>query len=150
MIPESQYIESTIVVRDMRMPQEVTLTKASLIRWLALALGLINPNESRKSLIDLVEVLLNHQLRTRQGMSVDDIMSALKSAGKVCSEKTVRYHLLRMERRGVVRRKNKEYSFIISDLDDAGIESIADSYDLRYKSAMDKIRIALSKLKGMY
>ncbi|MCX8200302.1 MAG: hypothetical protein N3G76_02430 [Candidatus Micrarchaeota archaeon] len=150
MIPESQYIQSSIVVRDMRMPQEVTLTKASLIRWLALALGLINPNESRKSVIDLVEVLLNNQLRNRRGMAVDEIMAALKSNGKACSEKTVRYHLLRMEKRGVVRRSNKEYSFIISDLDDAGIESIADSYDVRYKNAMEKIRIALAKLKGMY
>ncbi len=150
MIPESQYIEAAIVVRDMRMPQEVTLTKASLIRWLALALGLINPNESRKSLIDLVEVLLNHQLKGRKGMTVDEMMVKLKAAGKTCGEKTVRYHLLRMEKKGVVRRKNKEYSFLISDLDDAGIESIADSYDTKYRSAMGKVRMALAKLKGMY
>lgn len=150
MIPESQYIEASVLVRDMRMPQEVTLTKASLIRWLALALGLINPNESRKSLIDLVEVMLNHQLKARRGISVEEIMEKLKAGGKTCGEKTVRYHLLRMERKGVVRRKNKEYSFLISDLDDAGIESIADSYDMRYRSAMEKVRIALAKLKGMY
>ena len=150
MIPESQYIESTIIVRDMRLPQEVTLTRASLIRWLALALGLINPNESRKSLIDLVEIMLNNQLKARKGMSVEEIMEKMRVAGKTCSEKTVRYHLLRMEKKGVVRRKNKEYSFVISDLDDVGIESIADSYDARYKNAMEKVRMALSALKGMY
>ncbi len=150
MIPEAEHIEGTIVVRDMRMPQEVSLTKASLIRWLALALGLINPNESRKSLLDLIEILFGSQLRGRKGITVEEIMARLKEDGKSCSEKTVRYHLLRLERKGVVRRKLKEYSLAISDTDDMGIESIVDSYDNKYRNAMMKIRAALIKLKGIY
>lgn len=63
MIPESEYIEETITVRDMRLPSDVTLTKRSLIRWIALSLGLINPNESRKSLIYLIEILFDNQLQ---------------------------------------------------------------------------------------
>lgn len=150
MIPESEHIENIIVVRDMRLPPEVTLTKASLIRWLALALGLINPNESRKSLIDLIEVMLDIQLRSQRGAAVDEIMERLEKNGRECSEKTIRYHLLRLERKGVVKRRNKEYSFIISDTDNNGLEAILDSYNARYSSAMGKIKQALTKLKGMY
>lgn len=150
MIPEAEHIEGTITVRDMRLPQDVMLTRASLIRWLALALGLINPNESRKSLLDLIDVLFTVQLSGKRGITVDEIMERLRKENKGCSEKTVRYHLLRLGKRGVVRRKHKEYSLVISDLDDTGIESIADSYDSRYKAAMQKIRTALQTLKSKY
>ncbi len=150
MIPESEHILNTLVVRDMRLPPDVTLTRASLIRWLALALGLINPNESRKYLIDLIEVMLDMQLREHRGVQVSEIMNLLEKKGTICSEKTVRYHLLRLEKRGILQRNNKEYSFVISDTDDAGLEAMLKSYDQRYSSAMDKIRMAITKLKGMY
>jgi len=150
MIPEAEHIEGTIIVRDMRLPQDVTLTKASLIRWLALALGLINPNESRKSLLDLIDVLFTVQMSGRSGITVEGIMEKLRDGRKSCSEKTVRYHLLKLEKRGVVRRKHKEYSLVISDRDDLGIESIADAYDSKYNRAMSKIRYALSALRGKY
>ncbi|MGC8924257.1 MAG: winged-helix domain-containing protein [Candidatus Micrarchaeia archaeon] len=150
MIPESQYIENVILVRDMRLMDEVTMTKASLIRWLALALGLINSNESRKSLLDLIEILFAVQLGEGRGITVEEIMDRLKRQGKRCSEKTIRYHLLRLERRGVVRRKLKEYSFVESDVGNGGVEAIIDAYDRRYNNSMFKIRTALSKLKGMY
>lgn len=150
MIPESEHIVNSLVVRNMRLPPDVTLTRASLIRWLALALGLINPNESRKSVIDLIEILLDMQLREHRGMSVSEIMGLLRAKGSDCSEKTVRYHLLRLEKKGILKRHNKEYSFVISDTDNSGLEAMLKSYDEKYNSAMDKIRLAITKLKGMY
>jgi predicted transcriptional regulator len=153
MIPESEYIEETITVRDMRLPADVTLTKRSLIRWIALSLGLINPNESRKSLIYLIEILFENQLHERKGISVDEIMDKVqknKDIEKTFSEKTVRYHLLRLEKKGFVKRKNIYYSLSVSDFSDDSIENVVDEYIIRQNKAMDKVKIALTKLKGLY
>ncbi len=150
MIPESQYIEDTITVRNMKLPTEVTLTKGSLIRWLALSLGLINPNESRKTVVDLVEILFDNQLKTGSGLTVNEIMAKLRSRDKSISEKTVRYHLLKMEKKGILVRKNKEYSLKSSDFDVRDIEAMIKAYEEKFNDSMDKIKIAITKLKGMY
>jgi repressor of nif and glnA expression len=153
MIPESDFIEETITVRDMRLPTDVTLTKRSLIRWIALSLGLINPNESRKSLIYLIEILFENQLKKHEGISVEQIMenvSKMKDVEKRFSEKTVRYHLLRLEKKGFVKRKNIYYSLSVSDFSDDSIENMIESYIVRQNKAMDKVKIALNKLKGLY
>jgi repressor of nif and glnA expression len=152
MIPESEYIEETITVRDMRLPSDVTLTKRSLIRWIALSLGLINPNESRKSLIYLIEILFENQLKNKTGISVEQIMKHVekKEMDKSFSEKTVRYHLLRLEKKGFVKRKNIYYSLSVSDFSDDSIENVVEEYIERQNRAMDKVKIALNKLKGLY
>jgi repressor of nif and glnA expression len=152
MIPESEFIEETITVRDMRLPSDVTLTKRSLIRWIALSLGLINPNESRKSLIYLIEILFENQLKNKTGISVEQIMKHVekKEMDKSFSEKTVRYHLLRLEKKGFVKRKNIYYSLSVSDFSDDSIENVVEEYIERQNRAMDKVKIALNKLKGLY
>jgi predicted transcriptional regulator len=153
MIPESEYIEETFTVRDMRLPTDVTLTRRSLIRWIALSLGLINPNESRKSLLFLIEILFENQLKNRTGISVEEIMEKVqknKEIEKAFSEKTVRYHLLRLEKKGFVKRKNIYYSLCVSDFSDDSIENVIEEYITRQNKAMDKIKIALNKLKGLY
>lgn len=152
MIPESEFIEETITVRDMRLPSDVTLTKRSLIRWIALSLGLINPNESRKSLIYLIEILFENQLKNKTGISVEQIMEEVnkKKIEKSFSEKTVRYHLLKLEKKGFVKRKNIFYSLSVSDFSDDSIENMIEEYVERQNKAMDKVKIALNKLKGLY
>lgn len=150
---ESEYIDETITIRDMRLTPEVTLTKRSLIRWIALSLGLIHPNETRKSLIYLIEILFDNQLLKREGISVEQIMEELsknKDIEKQFSEKTVRYHLLRLEKKGFVKRKNIFYSLNVSDFSDDSIENIAVEYSERQEKAMNKIKMALTKLKGLY
>jgi len=153
MIPESEFIEETITVRDMRLPSDVTLTKRSLIRWIALSLGLINPNESRKSLIYLIEILFDNQLKNSTGISVEQIMEKVsknKDIEKSFTEKTVRYHLLRLEKKGFVKRKNVYYSLCVSDFSNDSIENVIDEYVIRQNKAMEKVKIALTKLKGLY
>ena len=39
MIPESRLIRSEITIRDMALPEDVLLARKSLIRWIALSLG---------------------------------------------------------------------------------------------------------------
>lgn len=150
---ESKYIEETITVRDMRLPSDVKLTKRSLIKWIALSLGLINPNETRKSLLYLIEILFDNQLQKGEGISVEQIMEKVsknKDIEKTFSEKTVRYHLLRLEKKGVVKRRNIYYSLSVSDFSDSSIENIVDEYALRQGKVMDKVKNALTSLKGFY
>jgi len=150
---ESKYIEETITVRDMRLPSDVKLTKRSLIKWIALSLGLINPNETRKSLLYLIEILFDNQLEKGEGISVEQIMEKVsknKDIEKTFSEKTVRYHLLRLEKKGVVKRRNIYYSLSVSDFSNSSIENIVDEYALRQSKVMDKVKNALTSLKGFY
>lgn len=150
---ESELIEETITIRDMRLTQDVTLTKGTLIKWIALSLGLINPKESRKSLIYLIEILFDNQLKNGKGISVEQIMEKVsknKDNEKTFSEKTVRYHLLRLEKKGFVKRKNIFYSLNVSDFSDDSIENIAEEYIKRQNKAMSKVKTALDKLKGLY
>jgi hypothetical protein len=58
MIPEAELIKRELVVRNMALTDEVRLTRKSLVRWIALSLGLISPNESRTIAIDVLDVLL--------------------------------------------------------------------------------------------
>ena len=55
--PESALIRQEHIVRDLQFPSEVKHTRRSLVRWVALSLGLISPKESRQLLLDIMEAL---------------------------------------------------------------------------------------------
>ena len=63
MIPESKLIKSELTIRELALPEDVLLARKSLIRWVALSLGMIHPNESRRLLLDILEVLFEFHIR---------------------------------------------------------------------------------------
>jgi len=109
MIPESKLIKNEIVLRELAPTQEVKLARKSMVRWLALSLGLISPNESRTLVLDLLEVLFTAHI-SRQQLTTQDILERLeKITGVKSKEKAVYYHLLRLKEFGILYRKNKLY-----------------------------------------
>jgi hypothetical protein len=117
MIPESKYILNETVIRDLSLNDDVLVTKKSTIRWLALSLGLINPNESRKQVFDLLETLIDFHYdsvapTTSQILEKMDIDPSSSNR-----HKAIYYHLSRLQSSGLINRKKGKYYFS-SEIDD--------------------------------
>ncbi|VVB73211.1 Uncharacterised protein [uncultured archaeon] len=101
-LPEAKLIRSEVLLRDMQLTDDVKLARKSLVRWLALSLGLITPRESRQSVLQLLEALLYYHLKERREPNYQDIQDFLKTQNVEMNEKTVRYHLTQLKKAGVI------------------------------------------------
>jgi DNA-binding transcriptional ArsR family regulator len=106
MLPENRLIEEETTIRRLYLPTEVKLTRDSLIRWLALSMGLIKPGESRVSVVKILDVLITYH-REKRILTPDEITSLSESWG--VDEKTIYYHLNRMKKLGLVTKLPKGY-----------------------------------------
>jgi DNA-binding transcriptional ArsR family regulator len=153
-IPEAALIERELVIRDMQLTKEVRMTKKSLVRWLALALGLISPNESRKSVIDLLEALFYFQFSENKDPDAHELAEYMRKNHEeaAVSEKTVLYHLLQLKNAGLVKREKGRYFFTVSPYSEKGdvAGAIEYNYKSRYDAAFLKIQEALNSLRKMH
>jgi len=149
--PESKLIRGELVLRDMQLTSEVRVTRRSMVRWLALAIGLISPNESRAAVIDILDALLYFQFRGKDP-NVPELLARMKTRGKTVGEKALRYHLWKMKKEGWLERAKGRYRFFVPPLADerdvsASIESVVRS---RSEIALAKVKEVLKSLKHTY
>ena len=109
MIPESRLIKSEIVIREMSLPDDVLLAKKSLVRWIALSLGLILPNESRMLLLDVLDALLYFHVKNENPTTQDILARLKKQTKKEPNPKAVYYHLLKLKEADILIRKKGRY-----------------------------------------
>jgi DNA-binding PadR family transcriptional regulator len=149
MIPESRLIRSELVLRDMSLPQDVLLARKSLVRWVALSLGLILPNESRTLLLDVLDALLYFHVK-KENPTTKDILERLESETREKpNPKAVYYHLLRLKNAGMLTRKKGRYA--LSEEDGKSLNSLfRDFYFRKADSAFNNIDAALKKLEDSY
>ena len=149
MIPESKLIKSEVIIREMSLPDEVLLAKKSLMRWIALSLGLILPNESRMLMLDVLDVLLYFHVKNQQP-TTQDILSRLESEnGKSGQAKAVYYHLLKLKESGILLRKKGRY--MLSEEEGKNLSELFKEFYLRKaNSAFGNIDTALKKLEASY
>ncbi|MCK4319378.1 helix-turn-helix domain-containing protein [Candidatus Micrarchaeota archaeon] len=133
MIPESKYIESELILRKMSLPEEVLLTRKSLIRWIALSLGLVSPQESRTNILELLDLLI----KNKEGITAKELSSQLSM-----SEKTIYYHLQKLVENGFLKRKKGSYYISDSSLSQA----IKSAYQERFELSLKNISKALDEL----
>lgn len=153
-IPEAALIEREFVIRDMQLSKDVLMTKKSLVRWLALSMGLISPNESRKTILELLEALFYFQFSENKDPDVHEISGYMREnhSGEPVSDKTILYHLLQLKNAGLIRREKGRYSFSVSPYSEKGDVASAIEYNYKSKSdaAFSKIQDALRALRKMY
>jgi len=149
MIPESKLIKSELVIRDMVLPNEVTLTRKSLMRWLAISLGLILPNESRRLLLDILEVIFSAHVQGEYP-TTKDILSLLEQNTKQKpNPKAVYYHLLKLKEMVILSRKKGRY--YLGDGDGKRLpDLLKEIYLKKTKVAFFNIEEALKKLEESY
>ena len=155
-MPESQLIRSECLVRDLQFNEEVKMTRKSLVRYLALSLGLISPNETRAGLLEVLEALLYFHFRKRHGDADPDIYQILGKVKEIRKEepnpKAVRYHLLQLKKLGIIEAKTRKYRFTLSPMQENEDLAVALSYvyHQRMDSSFEKIKKALAVLEKMH
>jgi len=150
-LPEAKLIRGELVLRDMMLTSEVRMTRRSLVRWLALALGMISPNESRVAVLDILDALFYFQFRGDEP-TVPEILERIRKGGGKVGEKALRYHLWQLRKDGWLERSKGKYRFFVPPLADrndvgASIEAVARS---RSELAMAKVKEALKSLRHSY
>ncbi|MEM0087159.1 MAG: hypothetical protein QW774_02410 [Candidatus Micrarchaeaceae archaeon] len=108
---EASLIEREIVIRRMQLTGDVLETRRSIARWLALALGIINPGESRLSAVAVLDALVDFQFIRNIDPTAKDLMDYIGKNWESINEKTLRYHLLRMKNMGIVENKEGKFFF---------------------------------------
>ena len=149
MIPESRLIQSELTIRELSLPDDVLLARKSLLRWLALSLGMIAPNESRVLLLDILDVLLEFHVKN-ESPTTKDIVARLEEKNKSKQNpKAVYYHLQRLMSAGVLTRKKGRY--YLGEGDEKNLKDVFRSIYLKKTDhAFSKIGKALEKLESGY
>jgi len=149
MIPESKLIRSEFTLREMALPDDVLIARKSLIRWLAVSLGMILPNESRQLLLDVLEVLLEYQVKS-ENPTTRDIVGRLEELTKTKQNpKAVYYHLLRLKNIGILDREKGRYQ--LGGGQEASLKAIfRQFYERKAEIAVSNIETALDKSEKSY
>ena len=149
MIPESKLIRSELTIRELALPEDVLLARKSLVRWLALSLGLIMPNESRKLLLDILEAIFEFHVKNDSPTTRDIISKLEENTKEKQNPKAVYYHLQRLTKLGVLSRKKGRYS--LGDGETKNLREIFRGFYLKKAdSAFVNIATALDKLENNY
>jgi hypothetical protein len=155
-MPEAALIRGECLVRDLQFNEDVKLTRKALVRYLALSLGLISPNETRTGLLEVLEALLFFHFKKRQGGADPDIYQLLDKVKEIRKEepnpKAVRYHLLQLKKLGIIESKKRKYRFALSPQqeDDSLAAALSHAYRQKMDSSFEKIARALSVLEKMH
>ncbi len=149
MIPESRLIRGELVIRDLSLPDEVLLARKSLVRWLALSLGMILPNESRILLLDVFDVLLDFHSKGDSPTTRDVLARMEKVSGQEQNPKAVYYHLQRLMESGLLTRKKGRYYFGDGEGQKLGAV-FREAYLQRADKAFSNIDTVLDKLQKSY
>lgn len=152
--PESALIRQEHIIRDMQLFSEVKLTRRGVVRYMALSLGLISPNESRTLMLDILEALFGAHFANEEPNihQIMDRINALRKADDPAQEKAVRYHLHQLKEKGILERKSGRYKFSLSPMaenSDLG-EALEFVYLQNARTAFEKVKKAAGTLRHMY
>lgn len=151
MIPEAKLIRNELIIRDLSLPEDVKLARKSLIRWIALSLGLIYPNESRQLLLEILDALFYFHAKKEQP-TTEQIIAKLddgKAEADRVYPKAVYYHLLKLKEMGLINRKKGRIFF--GNGDDRKVSEILKEFYLsKVNSAFKDIEEAISRVEEGY
>lgn len=139
-------------IRDMQLTKEVKMTKRSLIRWIALSLGLINRKESRRAVLDVLEAIFYFQFAKKQDPTTKDIIDYISKLSNGTKEKSIRYHMSELVKKGIIQRTKRTYHFAIPLMSEKGdiVASLEQSYISNVQRAFEKVKEAVVDLKTMF
>ncbi len=149
-INESELIQKEITLRNVRLTSEVLETRRSSIRWLALSLGLLNPGESRLSAVAILDALVYFQFVKKADPEVKELIEYINRNWEAINEKTLRYHLLRMKKMGLIENSQGRFYFkppSVGDRYDAAVWSL-NLFQSDYKEIAQKIEEVIKAIRS--
>ena len=146
---ESKLIEREFTLRDVHLTREVTETRRSIVRWLALSLGIISPGESRLTAVSVLDALLYYQFNERKDPSVEEMTEYIKNSWSDINEKTLRYHLLQLKNTGILNNSKGKYYLVGPDIGDRYDPElwISNYLELQLRPIREKLKTAIKELK---
>ncbi len=146
---ESKLIEREVTLRNMIVTKEVLETRRSIIRWLALAMGVINPGESRQSSITVLDAIFYFQFVNKHDPNVQELSEYITKNWEPINEKTLRYHLLQLKKANIVNNSKGVYFLASVDGDQKyNEEAWLNSYfNSEVQPIKDKVSSVLKELK---
>jgi len=152
-LPEASLVRKSFTFRTMDLPPSVLLTKRSMLRWFALAFGLISQKESRSTALLVLDALFYFLVSKKRHPSSEEIREFIKHNYQVqVSDKLARYHLNKLISTGLLARKKGRYFFNPSPY--AERDDLQASFDYWVKKtvqdSLDEIRKVMEKLAESY
>ena len=149
-ISESRLIEKEITLRSLRLTKEIMETRRSMIRWLALSLGIINPGESRQSALSVLDALLYYQFSLKKDPTVEELSERIEATWGAINEKTLRYHLLQFKKADILNNYKGKYALVQQDLGERydEVSWISDHLSREISEIKNNISIVLKELKN--
>jgi DNA-binding transcriptional ArsR family regulator len=146
-VPERELVQGVYTLRDMRLPHDTKLTRQSLLRWFCLSVGLLSEDETRQSVIPVIDALLEFQLKEKRDPTVKELAERSKEP-----EKAVRYHVGRMRDIGLVEDDGRKYRVrrdAFSNKLDL-VKSFREHVEPRVTKSFATIEDALAELQRQY
>lgn len=112
--PEAELVRKTFVLRHLDFPPNVQMTRKSLVRWFALAVGLITEKESRSTILDVLDAVFYFNFTRKYNPTTVEVQELLAQKNTPVSDKLLRYHLKRMIDIGLIERRKLKYYFVSS------------------------------------
>lgn len=149
-LAEAGLIEHELTIRKLRLPPEARLTKKSLLRWVALSLGLISPGETRDAIIPVLDALFYFQVKGRKA-GVNEFKEYIdKQDYGGIGEKTLRYQLMKLRDIGFVEKEANTYYFVRDPYSNDLKSGIFSNLDKNYSATKGRLEEALSSLIAQY
>ncbi|MCW6161040.1 MAG: hypothetical protein LVQ97_02545 [Candidatus Micrarchaeales archaeon] len=133
----------------MRLTKEVMETRRSMLRWLALSMGIINPGESRLSAIYVLDAMMHFQFAEKKDPSVEEISEYISREWGPINEKTLRYHLLQLKNSNIATHSKGRYALVHPEYGDRYDENawISDYFEKEIYPIKEKIASVIKELK---
>ncbi|MEM4662970.1 MAG: winged-helix domain-containing protein [Candidatus Diapherotrites archaeon] len=151
--PEAELIRCSITVRKMDLPQSITMTKRSLLRWFCLSVGIISEKESRRTAIEIIDSLFYFLFNKKINPSAEQIKKHLEEKkGIKTSERLVRYHLDKLTEIKILEKRGRGYAINAAPQGERDDFVAAFEYHLKneFEQSLKQILFALEKLIEKY
>lgn len=146
---EAKLVEREFTLRNLQINKEVMETRRSIVRWLALSLGIISPGESRLTAVSVLDSLLYFSFKERKDPDVPEMIEYITKAWGPINEKTLRYHLLQLKKINITANSGGKYSLVWPDIGERyDAEGWVASYiDRETTPIKEKLKMAVKELK---
>ncbi len=151
--PESELVRKTFTLKQMDLPPSVQLTKRSMLRWFAMSFGLLSEQESRDTVLNVLDSLFYFLLFKKQNPSTIELQTYISDKySKKISEKLLRYHLNRLITLEFVQRKRNRY--FLNNNPSTEHDDLVESFNFWVKKpvneSLDGIGLVLGKISDSY
>ncbi len=148
-INEAKLIQSEIRLRNLLVTKEVLETRRSMVRWMALSLGIINPGETRLSAIYVLDAMLYFQFQKKHDPNVKELSEYITKAWQPINEKTLRYHLLQLKSLNIMDHSKGRYFLLYPEAAERYDEEawITFYFESEISPVRDKITSIIKEIK---